>query len=232
MTGTNVNSYEQVYNVREDDTLLSKVAFVLCVMVPRGLYIAGFSITKELLTINYTGYSKNKPVWELDFFEQLFSSEPLLAVKDKVKGAFICSHKNMVVPQELYEADKAVEWLQRIHYIEQKEIMATFELENEKAAYLHTLQLNISELVKINFKRATVLPLSSYQFGQRQAQILHLQCCITGEEVVATLHNYSQLLWHKVFNYECGDDIAYAIKLLCKENYIDAAKLNITCNAL
>ncbi len=189
-------------------------------------------MTKELLTIHYTGYSKSKPVWELDFFEQLFANEPLLAVKEKVKGVFVNSHKNLIVPDELYSDEDAIEWLQRIYYIEQKEIMATYELDNDKATYLHTVPLNISELVKINFKKAAVMPFSSYHFSDRQVQSLHMQCCITGEQVTATLHNYSQLLWHKVFDYGCAEDIAYSIKLLCKENYIDPAKLNITCNAL
>ncbi len=232
MTIPNAGTYEQVYNVREEDTLSSRVALVICVLVQRGLYVAGFSITKELLTIHYTAYSKNKPVWQLDFFEQLFTGEPLLAVREKVKGVFIYGSKNLIVPDELYSENDAQSWLRKIFFIEQQDKIAVYPLENDKASFLQAIPLNISELVRINFKKAEVLPLQAYHFGDRQVQSLHLQCCITSEQVTATLHNYSQLLWHQVFDYSSAEDIAYAIKLLCKENYIDAAKLNITCNGI
>jgi hypothetical protein len=232
MANTDTNTYEQVYNVREDETLLSRVALVVCVLAERGLFVAGFSITKELLTIHYAGYSRNKPVWELDFFEHLFANEPLLLVREKVKGLFVSSHKNIIVPDELYAERDAVQWMQRIFYIEEQEAIVKYPLINDKATYLHSIPLNMSELIRINFKKAVIQPLAAYQFGVRQAQSLQLQCCISNDQVTATLHNYSQLLWHRIFDYSGAEDIAYAIKLLCRENYIDAAKLNITCNAL
>lgn len=232
MATINTNINEQVYNVREDPSLSSRVALVFCVLVQRGLFIAGFSITKELLTIHYTEYAANKPVWDLDFFEQSFANEPLLSVREKVKGVFIGSSKNLIVPDELYAEDHAKDWLSKLFFVEQRDIIITTPLANDKAIFLAAIPLNISELVKINFKKATFLPLSAYHFTTPQVQSLHLQCCISSEQVTATLHNYSQLLWHKVFDHVCAEDIAYAIRQLCSENYIDAAKLNISCNAL
>lgn len=226
------NGYEQVYNVREDETLLSRVALVVCVLVPRGVFAAGFSIGKELLTIHYSGYSMDKPVWELDFFEQIFNGEPLLAVKEKVKGVFVCTEKTLVVPDELYNKQDAEKWLRKVYFVEGSDVVMRQHLEADVANYIQAIPINISELIKINFKKAALLPLAAYQFGDKQVQSLFLQCCISNEQVTATLHNYSQLLWHKVFEYSCAEDIAYSIKLLCAENYIDASKLNLACNIL
>jgi len=225
-------TYEQIYNVREDEMLSSRVALVISVLLPRGLMIAGFSITKELLTIHYAGYSNTKPVWVLDFFEQLFATEPLLTVREKVKGIFVSSHKNLIVPDELYTEVAATDWLHKLHYVEQQEVVTAYTLENDKATYLHAVPTNINELIKINFRKAVVLPLSDYHFAVRQVQSLHMQCCFSNEQLTATLHNYSQLLWHQIIDYSTAEDIAYALKLLCKENYIDPAKLNITCNCV
>lgn len=231
MAATHTNTNGQVYNIREEDTLLSRVALVICVIAQRELYLAGFSITKELLTVHYTGYNANKPVWELDFFEQSFANEPLLSVREKVKGVFISNQANLIVPDELYSAAAARQWLERIHHVGRQDDVAQFTLVNDKATYLFAVPVNISELIKINFKKSAVLPLPAYHFGVRPPQSLQMQCCISHEQVTVTLHNYSQLLWHNVFDYTCAEDIAFAIKLLCRENYIDAAKLNITCNA-
>jgi hypothetical protein len=225
-------TYEQIYNVREDEMLSSRVALVISVLLPRGLMIAGFSITKELQTIHYAGYSNTKPVWELDFFEQLFATEPLLTVREKVKGIFVSSHKNLIVPDELYTEVAATDWLRKLHYVEQQDVVTAYTLENDKATYLHAVPTYINELIKINFRKAVVLPLSDYHFAVRQVQSLHMQCCLSNEQITATLHNYSQLLWHQIIDYSTAEDIAYALKLLCKENYIDPAKLNITCNCV
>lgn len=232
MAATNPNKNEQVYNVREDEQLLSRVALVVCVLTQRELYVAGFSISKELLTIHYYTYNTAKPVWEIDFFEQLFASEPLLLVREKVKAVFVGSGRNLIVPDELYNENEATRWLHRLHFVERQDTITSHALENDKATYMQVVPLYITELIKINFKKASVLPLSAYQFGERPAQSLHLQLCFGNSHAMATLHNYSQLLWHRYIEYTCAEDVAYAIRLHCKENYIDPAKLTITCNAL
>ncbi|GAA4469773.1 hypothetical protein GCM10023093_29800 [Nemorincola caseinilytica] len=232
MAAANTNKNEQVYNIREDEQLLSRVALVVCVLTRRELYIAGLSITKELLTIHYYAYNANKPVWETGFFEQLFANEPLLLVREKVKGIFIASDRELIVPDELYNEAEAIRWLHRLHFIEQNDVIRSHPLENDKATYMLAVPLNIAELIKINFKKAAVLPLPAYHFGERPAQSLHLQLCFGNGQVAVTLHNYSQLLWHRYIEYTSAEDVAFAIRAHCRENYIDPAKLTITCNAL
>ena len=232
MASANNDTKKQVYNVREEESLSSRVALVICVLVRRGLYIAGFSITKELLTILYSGYGRNKPVWNLDFFEQSFANEPLLAVKEKVKGVFISSQRHLIVPDELYDESSARRWLADIHFVEEGDKVMIYGLEHDKAQFLQAVPLNITELVRINCKKAVIAPLHACQFATKHSQSLQLQCCVSSEQVTFTLHNYSQLLWHHVMDYVNAEDIAYMIRLHCKENYIDPAKLNIACNAL
>lgn len=226
------NIYEQVYNVSEDETLMSRVALVVCVLVERGLFAAGFSINRELLTIHYTGYNKNKPVWDLDFFEHLMMQEPLLNVREKVKGVLVCSNKNLVVPDALYDEKEAKAWLRHLHFIEAKDNIDIYPLEDDKSVYLHAVPLHISELIKINFRKATLLPLCIYHFKNIRQQSLHLQFCITSDQVCVTLHNYSQLLWHRVFSYTTPEDIVYEIKHFCMENNISPSKIAFRCDAL
>src|SRR5437868_6617970 len=82
------NIYEQIYNIKEDASVTLGVAVVICVLVQRGLLVAGFDESKELLTMHYSGYNRSRPVWEVNFFENTFIQEPLLSDKSKVKGVF------------------------------------------------------------------------------------------------------------------------------------------------
>lgn len=232
MAADNNNIYEQVYNVREDDSITSRVALVICVLVERGLFIAGFDINKELLTIHYTGYNRNKPVWAIDFFEHIFASDPLLSVRERIKGIFTCSDKNMVIPDALYDEKEAKNWLKRIHFVEAKDVVEISHLDEDKANYLQAVPVHITELIKINFRKAASLPLSVYHFRNTQQKSLYLQCFITNDQVCATLHNYSQLLWHRVFSYASVEDIAYEVKHLCMENNISPSKITLMCNTI
>ncbi len=231
MTATN-NTYEQVYYDHDDDGVMGRVSYVVCVLARRGMLAAGFSAGKELVTMHYTGYSNNKPVWELDFFEHLFANEPLFAAKEKVKGVFVCTDKNLIVPDDLYDENEAKKWLNNIHFVEVKDVVESFPLEDDKAIYMLAIPVHVTELIKINFRKAVMLPLPIYHFTNQVKQSLFLQCTITSDQVCATLHNYSQLLWHRVFDYSCAEDIAYEIRLLCKENNISPDKLNLSCNTI
>jgi hypothetical protein len=228
----NYNTNEQVYNAKGDKSTASQIVFVICALVQRGLYIAGFSASKELLTIQYTGYNKNKPVWEIDFFEHIFNTDPILAKKDRVVGVFIGSDKNLIVPDELYDEDSAATWLSRIHFIETNDVIYTYPLADEKATYLLAAPVSITELVKINFQHAEVLPLAIYQFRGIHASGYQLQLCLSGEQVCITLHNSGQLLWHRVFGHTSAEEIAYVINNYCLENKIDPAQLNLACTGI
>lgn len=232
MKAVNNNTYEQVYNVREDENITSHVVKTICILEQRGLLIAGFSQADELLTMHYTGYNKNRPVWELDFFEHIFNHGSLLADKDKIKGVFICSHKQLIVPHELFDEYEAPGWLKSIHFIEPKDVIESYVLESDKACYVQAAPLSIAQLVKINFKKTGILPLAFYHFKGEHNVSLQMQCCLTNDQAIVTLHNYSQLLWHQVFDYTSAEDIAYNINHYCRENNMNPATLNICCNAV
>ena len=230
MVANSVNTNEQVYNLHEDESISSQVTHVICVLVQRGMLTAGFSADKELLMLHYTGYNKSKPIWELDFFEHLFVQEPLLAVREKVKGVFILTDKNLVIPDDFYDENEAGNWLRHIHFTEPNDVNLSYSLDEDNAQYLFAVPLSITELVKINFKKAALLPLPVYYFKNTNRQSLYLQCCITGEQLCATLHNYSQLLWHRIFDYTSAEDIAFAINQLCIENHISSSDISLNCN--
>ena len=147
-------------------------------------------------------------------------------------GVFISSDKNLIVPNELYSEDSAVTWLSRIHFIETNDVIYTYPLASESATYLLAAPVSTTELVKINFQHAEILPLSIYQFRSRHTSGYHMQLCLSSEQVCVTLHNDSQLLWHRVFGYTTAEEIAYVLNSYCRENSIDPAQLQLACTGL
>jgi len=232
MTAINKNTFEQVYNVREKEDLSPKVSHVICLLLQRGIMVAGFNASGDLLVIHYTGYNPSKPVWALDFFEHIFVQEPLFANRDKVKGVFILGDRSLLVPDALYEKDDAGKWLRGIHYIEAKERTGAYSLERDKATYIYAAALGILELLKINFKKSAILPLPAYQFQNTSNQGAYINCFITSEQACATFYNNGQLLWHKVFDYSTAEDIAYEINHLCRTYNILSSEVTLACDTI
>lgn len=230
-TKTN-NTFEQVYNSAEDPALLSRVGIVLVFLMQRGLMVAGFNSKRELLSIHYTGYNKNKAVWDLSFFEHLFAHQPLLADKDKVRGVFLLGTSNMIVPDDLYEKNAAENWLRKIFFIEKTEVIRNYPLREAKLNYLLATPLQITELIRINFKKATTFPVVAPSFRKIAPQGTVLQCCLTAGLASATLHHNGQLLWHKVFDYTAAGDIAYPVMQVLQSHALPVAGITVMCGAI
>jgi len=220
--------YTRVYNVHGDDLVLSKIADVICVLMQRGVLICGFNDQNIPVSIHYNEYKKNLPLWILDFFEHQFINDPLLSDAEKVKAVFIGDNRNLIIPEKLYIEDEATDWLSKIHFIEQEDIVEEYPLTEENAYYLMACSTGMRELIKIYFKKAVWRPLADYQFQNNTGKKNeNLHCCITPEQVFATLYHGGKLQWHQVFDYETAEDIAYYLLLLCKETGIDATTLAI-----
>lgn len=215
------------YNVHEGDTLMNQVAKVICVLLHRGLMVAGFSEHGDLLMIRYGDYSRTLPTWILDFYEHRFIDEPLLQRPENVIATFVASEKYMVIPEPLYDEAEAVKWLNKTYFVEGNEVLSVHRLHEDKAKYMYAYPGTMKSLVGRYFINSKLLPLATYQFYKPYKSESALQCALTQEHVYATLYKNRLLHWHQVFEYESGEDIAYRLKLMCKQLRVDADSLDI-----
>ena len=220
---------QQEYNIHPGDTLLDQVERVVCVLFPRGMIAAGFSDRGDMLMIRYSDYKKELPTWIIDFYEHQFLNEDLLAMPNKVIAVYIATDKNLIVPDGIFNESEAAIWLSKIHHIETNELVSEFYLRDAIAHYLYAWPSGVQNLITRYFQSAVILPFASYQFHKPYQSRCLLQCCITMNQVYATLYNEDELVWHQVFNYENAEDIAYHILLLCKEHNIDSNAMSFQC---
>ncbi len=221
-----------VYNVHEGESLLGQVGKVICIILPRGFLVAGFSERGDLLMIRYKDYDKSLPTWIIDFYEHHFIDEPLLSQPQAVVATFIGSDKYLITPNKLYEEHAARKWMDSLFFIEDSDIIATHHLHEDQAQYIYAFPGPIKGLATRYFNDTKVLPLPAYQFTQHQKSDIGIHCCITPEQVFATLYQNKILQWHQVFSYQTGEDIAYHISLLCKQKNIRSEALDIECSLI
>lgn len=226
------NSFLQVYNVTDEDILPSQVDFTIGIITQRGMMVAGLSAHKEILSIHYSGYGNDRVVWDISFFEQVIANEPFFSEPEKVKAIFVLTDKNMIVPGELYKENHAKVWLKHLHFVEQDDVIDSFQLEADRAMYLMAIPGHIKTLLRNNFRNASIKPMALYQFQKPPKIGLCLQACISYEQACATLHIDGNLLWHRVFDYSAAEDIVFEGKYLCKEHNYFATRLSIMFNSI
>ena len=215
------------YNMRTDDSLISQVSKIICVLFPRGLSVAGFNAEGELLVIRYGDYNKTLPAWIHDFYEHRFTDEPLLANPEKVVATFIASDKNMLVPQTLFDDLESEKWMNKIFFVEGNEVVTTDKIIGEHAKYMFAYPGTVKSIIARHFSNSRLLPIAAYQFEKPIETPHKLAAIITPENVYATLYKDQILHWHQAFYYEHGEDIAYQLKLACQQHSINENDLAI-----
>lgn len=231
MAATNNNTNQQVYNVREDERLLTDVAHVVCVLMQRGLWIAGYDSNKQLLTIHFNSASNNKAIWQIDFFEHLFGNEPLLSAKDKIRAVFISSGRDIIVPDDLFSEAEATSWLKKVHFLERTDEVIVTKLWGENAHHVMAVPNTIPALIKINFTNAAILPFPMHHFNDRGQGKLKVHCAVLPAQAYITVHNNSQLLWHQLVDYIGAEDIVFHIKNFLRQNDIESDNITVICDA-
>ncbi len=226
------NIYRQVYNASDDVNILADIARVTCVLNRRSMLAAAFNPANELLSVHFVGYNRERVVWDLDFFEQLFSQEALLADRTKITKVFFFTAAQLTVPDELYDEGEAMQWLKQVQFVDANDVVKEHYQKEDKAHYLYSIPLNIEALVKINCVNATILPLAAYQFASNHTRGVRVHCFLTNDQACVSLYHFGTLLWHRIFEYRWAEDIAYEIRLVCEEHKINADKISVACNAV
>src|SRR4051812_4621395 len=106
--------------------------------------------------------------------------------RDKVSKVFFCTERNLVIPEELYDATEAEKWFRSIHFMEPGDAITDHEIGEEYQHYLYAVPLYIRELISINCPNAVMLPLALHQLTGINGQREQLQCFITPEQASVT----------------------------------------------
>jgi len=230
ISNSTLTSYN--YNAHHGANLIDQVSKAIVVLFPRGILIAGYNMTGDLLMTKYTEYKDALPVWILDFFEHRFIDEPLLKAGEKVEAIFIASDKYLLVPDEIYNSEDATSWLHKIFFIESNETIENYHVHEDKARYLYTCPGTIKNVANRYFPKAQVMPLGSYQFFRPYKTDAVVQCCISADHVYATVYKNKTLYWHQIFTYQNAEDIAYQINLMCKQYRINTDNMELQATVI
>lgn len=223
---------EHIYNAWEDENLLQSVAKVVCLIVPRGLWAAGFDANGQVLTVHYAGYGAHKPVWRLDFFEQLLSSHPLFTRRELVTNVSFGGSKFLLTPQELFTDESAADWLTKLFVVEPREQVVSAQIADSPLFVTAAYPAGFVELVNINFPSATTNTFVSTMLTASTHAGYTLQCCVADTHAYLVLHLSGKLLWYKVIDCDGGADIAYEVLHYCTVHAIQPSSVSLLASAL
>lgn len=221
------------YRANEHDTVLSEVATVHCILLPRALLLAGFDELGKVVLARYNSYSNDHPAWETHFFEKEFMEETLLGVPQQVRTVFVSSTETMLIPNALYEEGAARDWMEQLQAICPDDVIHTYTVPSTDAQYAFALPMAMDKLLHRYFGQAQVLPLACYQFYKPEVTPAGLfQCLVTEDTAIASVHQQGRLLWHQQFPYSTVEDIAWKAAQVCRDIQILRVDLQIRLTTL
>src|ERR1043165_4096695 len=175
------------YRANEHDTVLSEVATVQCILMPRAFLIAGFNEEGQVVRARYNSYAASDPAWEYHFFEKEFMNETLLGVPQQVKAIFIGSEDSMLIPASLYEEGTARGWMEKLLSICPTDVLHSHKLEQPDAEYVFALPAPMDKLIHRYFGHTPILPVGAYQMHNAPKGNYMMQCLIGQDRVIASL---------------------------------------------
>jgi hypothetical protein len=230
MASQNTAATVHTFQAHDEDTLVSEVASVRCILLPGSLTVAGYNSEGLVLMVRHTDAPGGE--WEPHFFEHQFLNEPLLALPQQTRALFIGSPYQLIVPDALYDAAESGRWLRSLYHLHPEDSVLASVAKGEEAHYLISLPVKMQALLHKYFPEADVLPLAAYQLMKPATDTPLLRCLIGSREVMATLYNKGKLTWHQVFTYDEVTDIAWKFASLCREYHIALMDLQLEATAL
>lgn len=229
MSANQIASGHQVYSAHTGTSLLSEVAYSICVLFPRALVTAGFHEKGHALMVRCSEYDASGHEWNASFFEHEFINDPLLGGPQPVKAVFTAPEAFLLTPDVLFDPARAEEWLQKIFF---REHDLTIEHHAISAAQAHTsyyLPLKVRELIRQYFREASLLPVAATHFCNLSTSGNQLQCTIAPGNALATLHHKGQLLWCQEFAWANVEDIAYQLKTALQQHRVAEGTTQMDC---
>jgi len=205
-----------IWKFQKEDERYIKVHMYLWA---KGLCITGHNGKGELVAGHAYAYDR---VYELRTLENIILSEPLLADPGMVEKVFMSVSRHVMYPQQLAWTRKdADDWLQRLHYIEFDEDIAT--------AHDNTLGVDV-----VFPKKKTVRSILSQYFPERQSKFyiapVHLlsdgetdvvMITLFEKQCTVTVYAHSQLQHHSVFEWMSVEDILIQIHTINEALQLD-----------
>lgn len=228
MSDTVAAGIHKTYRANEHDTVLSEVAAVICVLMPRAFLVAGIDQAGEVVMARNSSYPSDKPAWAADFFEHELMNETLLGVPQQVRAVFVGSMEELLVPQELYESSSVRSWLNSLYAICPDDAVCNQAIPAIDAQQCFTIPTRIDKLLHRYFAGTPVRHVSAYQFHKPPAEAPYLFQLMAGSDrVYASLHASGKLLWHQQFAFSTQEDIAWQLARLCRELQIQRTDLRV-----
>ncbi len=216
---TEASSIIDVYASSSDSTLLDGLGKAICVITADVFLLAGYDDKGRVLTINTFGMGYKSR--DLSAMEAVFQNKSFTRLLKKVTTVFVAADKYMLVPQSLFAKPDAEQWMAKLYFPEEEDILLTAKMKDDRTQHLFFIPKELKGLLERYLDKPKMLPLSSYQFHKNVNTGNLVQCCLTGTHAFATVYHDKQLAWHRAFAYANAEDIVYTIKLALREYGIE-----------
>lgn len=199
----------------------------------KGLSIIGYSKEGAVQSCKTYIFSE---LWSYEEGKQMLQESGILSHTGQVSHIWMTAPKHLIIPESLYEAGYANQWIRRFHFLGTDESLFSISLKPALEAFVvFPIPERWQLLLKDHFKNATFNSISQYTLHKKntlkkeglQLQLVHLPHLMT-----LSLIEDDRFLSHHVFEYETSEQLIYKIALLLQEKEIAQEQVQITIEGI
>lgn len=220
----------QSFHAHQGSELQKQVHHVICLISQQKFISVGYHPSGEALVINeYTTSFEN---WDNQSLSKAIQNDTLCAKSENIKAIFFSSHKNILIPETLFNKNDAAVWLSSMFFISKNEAILDFKISSNKTRCCYAIPKQWLEAISSLGTDIQLLPVSACHFKDNMIDII--QCSIDYKYVTISIHKNSELVCYHTFEYETVEDIVYHLTNACHNKSIDIKDIMIsigTCSS-
>lgn len=187
MTAIHPLKYTWNYNESAD---LSRLAYHKLIFWNDGICLVGYSDDHKIVAAKSLSFA---PGISAEDFTGLLLDEPLLGGGEPVLQLWVCSDRQLLVPEGMFDVNESEKWFKAIHFVDMCESVEVFGLHKPKAVGLEAIRKDLVSVVKGIYADVAVMGFSNYLVNLFDQGAGNIGVTVLGDKVVLQAYRFQQL---------------------------------------
>lgn len=186
---------------------LSEIKHIHLILWNTGICIAGYNKEQKFV---YAQANIFKEKWAFQNIEHFVENTPLLSGAEPVAHIWIADERNILVPKKLFNQNEAELWLEKLHFIDQQELI-TFNYVTHPSVYIvFPVHQKIMALINDYYPDALIEFLGG-NFWHNKHKVANVSLTVLDNYAIVSLFKNQALKNHIQFNFDTIEDIVHKI---------------------
>ncbi len=202
----------------------SEIKNIQLILWNTGICLAGYNKEQKFV---YAQADFFKEKWSIKSLQHFIENTPLLSGTEPITHIWIAEERNLLVPKKLFNQNEAENWLQKLHFIDEREQINFNYIATPPSYTVYPIHSKVIAIFNDYYPDAQIEFLGA-AFWKGKNKNANISLVLLNDYAIISAFKSQGLQNHLQFNFENADDIVYKIGSVA--NHCDIIQDNILLN--